>query len=354
MPSPFLATFHIPSPIPATHHLVFLPGNPGCIAYYEAYLAHLSTLLHSKPSGSGVALYGFSYANFSGESKGLIVSLQGQIEFAEREVERYVRGLKREDGDGPVRVILVGHSLGSWIGLEIIRRWREREVRGEEEGREEGQMRIVGYLGVWATVTGLARSPSGRKLAVSSRLVGLFAVDTRGQDYGGYVDPKAKSNANEFREQPLQHIPFLPHVASLVVHFLAALVPTILFFRLVQWVTTFPDDAASITANFLRSPLGVRQSLQMAGEELQAINEDRWSDDIWGAAAPSPGPPRTKLVFHFGGVDNWVSRELRDELIKLRGRGKGKEEEWRPLMSVDESEVPHSFCISEYTHILEG
>lgn len=65
------------------------------------------------------------------------------------------------------RVILVGHSVGAYIGLEILRRWREKGKKGEREVR----MRIMGYVGLWPTVTWIGRSPSGRKLGVSRMII---------------------------------------------------------------------------------------------------------------------------------------------------------------------------------------
>lgn len=83
----------------------------------------------------------------------------------------------------------------------------------------------------------------------------------------------------------------------------------------------------------------------LARDELNEIQDDRWSDDIWGTAkrSASQGP---KLVFHFGAEDHWVSKEVRDELIELRART-GQDDIWRPVMEVDQNGIPHAFCIRE-------
>lgn len=141
-----------------------------------------------------------------------------------------------------------------------------------------------------------------------------------------------------------------------------------------QFVTRLPPEAAAITAAFLESANGVRESLyvikflvnfdavsnnlsggllivqltlcrHMARDEMNMISEDAWDAEIWGAAQASPsGFPRPKLFFLFGKDDHWVSNETRNDLIKIRAG----EENWRPRMEIDEVENwPHAFSISE-------
>ena len=88
----------------------------------------------------------------------------------------------------------------------------------------------------------------------------------------------------------------------------------------------------------------------MARDEMNQIREDRWDEDIWGAATPSLGSPRPKLAFNFGANDHWVDDRTRDKMIALKGR-KGEGETWKAKMMIDEDNIPHSFCISEFAEI---
>ena len=92
----------------------------------------------------------------------------------------------------------------------------------------------------------------------------------------------------------------------------------------------------------------------MAVDELTTITHDAWDHEVWGTATPSPtGVPRTQLFFLFAKKDHWVADETRDELIKARGRGVGEEEDrWKPIMEVDETEIPHGFCVGQYGFLL--
>jgi hypothetical protein len=102
----------------------------------------------------------------------------------------------------------------------------------------------------------------------------------------------------------------------------------------------------------------------MAKDELESITEDNWDDEIWGIEHPDgeSGSAIPKLVFFFGrhvrlpGIqlkkanvmqDQWVSNHIRDELIAARGKGGEDFSSSKPLMLIDENEVPHSFCIGK-------
>ena len=104
---------------------------------------------------------------------------------------------------------------------------------------------------------------------------------------------------------------------------------------------------------------GADGSRHMARDEMAQITADRWDAEIWGAAtatatsisdtSSSKPKPKPKLVFYFGQDDHWVADRYRDELISTRGQTEAGES-WKPKMLVDESGVPHAFCVREYIH----
>lgn len=115
-----------------------------------------------------------------------------------------------------------------------------------------------------------------------------------------------------------------------------------------------PPESASVTTAFLQTKGGVRQALYLAQHEMQTITTDKWDDEIWGVVTDNAKvSERTKLFFLFGTDDHWVADETRDELIAARAAraagGEGGEvgEEGKPFMEIDESGIPHGFCISE-------
>lgn len=107
----------------------------------------------------------------------------------------------------------------------------------------------------------------------------------------------------------------------------------------------------------------------MARDEMQQMTDDKWTEEIWGAAhASSHEHPRPILRFLYAKEDHWIADETRDALVKergvlvgKRGDGDGEEdslleggEEWKPRMEIDEVEGwPHGFCIKHSVPVAE-
>jgi pimeloyl-ACP methyl ester carboxylesterase len=162
---------HRPSPSP-TYIIYFITGNPGLIEYYRTFLTHLYSRLTSSPTANtpnihiyGRSLSGFETSSYPSEATRRPphdppYSLQEQIATSEEELEDVVGRVREEEGSEDVRVILMGHSLGTYISMEILRRQREMK---------DG-LRIVGAILLCPTITDLAKSPNGRKSGVSPPL----------------------------------------------------------------------------------------------------------------------------------------------------------------------------------------
>lgn len=96
------------------------------------------------------------------ESSSRLYGLSEQIEFMERQLGECVRRWRDGDVQGKkkekVKVILIGHSVGAYVAMEILRRWREE--------KDDGTMEIIGGIMLFPTVVDIAKSISGRKLTV--------------------------------------------------------------------------------------------------------------------------------------------------------------------------------------------
>lgn len=80
--------------------------------------------------------------------------------------------------------------------------------------------------------------------------------------------------------------------------------------KLIQLALGFPADGARVTAEFLKSPYGVRQALYMAKDEMEQLSIDKWDDEVWGAAHSSSHPhPRPTLRFLFAKTDHWYVQD---------------------------------------------
>ena len=160
-----------PTSIPST--LIFLiPGNPGLLSYYVTFLSRLSSLLSpsASPFPQRYRVTGTPLANFSPSFTSSLASspplgLEEQVGYVERALLSAVQSCRMErseEGKGKrkhEKVILIGHSVGSYILLEILRRHHAQRNTNDE-------FEIIGGILLFPTVTHLAESPSGLKFSV--------------------------------------------------------------------------------------------------------------------------------------------------------------------------------------------
>ena len=159
--------------------------------YYTAFFSHLSEELTAKQCS--VDIYAHAMANFYDEGQlhiedkdhapHKVLGLRGQIQFVDSKLRDYVKDQVKQhkESQDPVKVILVGHSVGAYIGIEILKTWREldgnatSEANGDQRDRHcdradrraESRVEIVGLIGLWPTITWIGKSVSGRRLGVS-------------------------------------------------------------------------------------------------------------------------------------------------------------------------------------------
>ncbi|KAF2715148.1 hypothetical protein K504DRAFT_457316 [Pleomassaria siparia CBS 279.74] len=320
---PLSSTIHLHPPIstslnptPITYIIYHITGNPGLVEYYRVFLTHLYGLLSDSSASSSPSrifhVYGRSLSGFEVDGHDHARVLNGPPYSLEQQITESLScllDLVKDRGTKDVRVILMGHSVGSYILLEIIRRVREKAAG----------IRIVGGICLFPTVTHIAKSASGRKVT------------------------------------PLVALPAFPLLVSLLAKALTLLVPTSLLGLLIRIFMNFPPDAANVTASFVKSKHGVRQALYMTHDEMLTITDDVWDEEIWGAAKLSEkSDKRPVLRFLFAETDHWVANETRDELIRVRGSMQEDDEVWKPKMEIDfEYGWPHGFCIKHSVPVAE-
>lgn len=140
---------------------------------------------------------------------------------------------KSGDGVGALRVILIGHSLGAYVCMELIRRSREKKKkRSSYDDNDKGIDKepdyiLAGSILLFPTVMELAKSDSG---------VALTKI--------------------------LRWVPQLHVIAHIMIRLLTTLLPTMILRWLIKVVMRGPPvDAVETTTAFLKSPRGVMQAL---------------------------------------------------------------------------------------------
>lgn len=160
--------------------LVFLiSGNPGLIAYYHPFLSLLAQRLtgediedvHAPSQSPSFQIYGCSLAGFEVEpaQKGenqVLSDVEDQICFIQEKLTAVLAKNSQHGVRGKQRVILMGHSVGAYIAMEVLRRHRDGLPNAKSTVNGEGEYDIVGAVMLFPTVKDIAHSPSGRKLTV--------------------------------------------------------------------------------------------------------------------------------------------------------------------------------------------
>ncbi|ETW86912.1 Esterase/lipase/thioesterase, partial [Heterobasidion irregulare TC 32-1] len=195
--------------------LLFIPGNPGLLGFYVPFLSAIW-----KGSAPGLAILAHSYIGHtpgiepvtgrkrSASTVGLHVQIQTIIEVLDDIVVTFGTGTK---------VVLVGHSVGSWLTLQVLKA-RPNVVSGT-------------FL-LFPTITNIADTPNGRLLSW------LF-------------------------HPPL---PRLVSYASFLVRHLPHRILLLLF-------SSWPREQIIVLQSLLQSPSTIWASLSMAHEEMGAIRE---------------------------------------------------------------------------------
>jgi hypothetical protein len=148
----------------------FITGNPGLISYYAVFMHTLSGLLHKSSAipmhFCGSSLPGFGTVTSEPEVESRIpAGIEEQITNTEKLIQKAVKHhegmLSYATDAASTRVILMGHSIGCYILLEILR--RQRAGRSRLDGVE-----IAGGIMLFPTIIDIGKSWNGQIVQVSS------------------------------------------------------------------------------------------------------------------------------------------------------------------------------------------
>ncbi|XP_031285174.1 lipid droplet-associated hydrolase [Pistacia vera] len=101
-----------------TLHVLFIPGNPGVISFYKDFLESLYELLGGRAS---ITVIGHISQTAKDWEHGRLFSLQEQI-------DHKMDFIGQELQNTEVPIILVGHSIGSYISVEVLKRSLEKVI----------------------------------------------------------------------------------------------------------------------------------------------------------------------------------------------------------------------------------
>lgn len=164
----------LPSPSPTPYHIFFLPGNPGLVEYYAKFLSLLHSTLNGAPSTTQFNIAGCSYAGFETErlpaseqnDKHKLYDITEQVTYSLARLKEYInQTTTTKDATTIPKVILIGHSFGTFIIAEMMKRIYTSSSTEEDK---QQNYEIIGNIYLFPPIPDLAKSPRGVKAAVPS------------------------------------------------------------------------------------------------------------------------------------------------------------------------------------------
>ncbi|KAI3394242.1 hypothetical protein diail_2983 [Diaporthe ilicicola] len=301
----------------------FLTGNPGLIDYYEPFLrsvrTHLDAIESKRQHRVAFHVYGRNLAGFDDADHDRPFNTgDNPPHDVEHQVQSCTKHIAAAAGCIPAGrpragqpfddVVLVGHSLGTYLALEVFHRHLH------DPSAAPGLNLRSGVL-LFATVADLAKSPKGVQMDLMRRT------------------------------------PLLGRYAPLVARGLLSLVPAAVLRFVTSRVLGMDPHAAATTTRFLTSRDGVFQALYLGMDEMAVISNEVWAEELWeiGDEAVAHGTDVPKFFIFFGKKDHWVANKCRDEFIGKREEhaareGAPRHKRGRTRIEIDEGNLPHDFC----------
>ncbi|KAG5935316.1 hypothetical protein E4U53_000462 [Claviceps sorghi] len=290
--------------------IYFVCGNPGLIGFYVDFFEALRNLLDASQGHTAYDLYGRNLAGFCDDEHEPFGPDNPPLDVDAQVDAVYGDVASRRTGSGTPYdfVVLMGHSIGAYICVDVF----HRHMRAPRAGAAHLRLRH-GFL-LFPTIASLAASPAGVRFTL---LRGLPTMETHLAWYAGA---------------------------------LLRFVPGALLRCIAANLMGFSRRTAGLVAEWLKSRDGLLQLVHMAKSEMDTVLEDKWEDELWEAASggvhqtdrlSSSSPPRFFLFY--GREDHWVANHVRDEFVERRRAAGGTS------ITVDEGNIPHAFCVGEDT-----
>jgi hypothetical protein len=287
--------------------LYFVCGNPGIVEFYADFFSCLRAQLDKSEHDTAYDIYGRNLLGFHDDDHEPFgpgnepFDLEGQVEGIWADV-----AARKTDAGKPYDfVILMGHSVGAYIAVEVFHR---------QSKSPKPDLHLQNGFLLFPTLTWIQKSPSGRRV------------------------------------MPIQFLPTLEvnlhRIAKVLLFFLSTSTLQYVWERFMG----FSHQSATSLAEWLKSRDGVWQAIHLGQCELRTILEEKWEDELWHAAVPENGDGdkgqdvTPKFFMFYGKHDHWVANHLRDEFIQKRQES---DHPGQPRIAIDEGDIPHAFCTRE-------
>ncbi|EGU12952.1 hypothetical protein RTG_00993 [Rhodotorula toruloides ATCC 204091] len=224
-PADLLRFERIAADKPARLFILFIPGNPGLVSYYRDFLTSLRDALpldlrdYTEMAALGHLRHTPGYKEEQGYRPQDQATLDEQVDAKISFVEELAREYKLGQ-EGSPKLVILGHSIGSWIGMQVLKRVPQH---------------VFALHMLFPTISHMAQTPNGKRL---SPLFSSWALR-----------------------------PVFYSTSAL------SYLPTGLSSRLVSLLTGQSGSGAQTTTQLVSSPETVVAALVMARNELAQVTE---------------------------------------------------------------------------------
>ncbi|KAK4272688.1 hypothetical protein QN277_021207 [Acacia crassicarpa] len=97
-------------------HVLLIPGNPGVVAFYVHFIEFLYEQLGGNASITAIGHISHTMKDWE----------RGRLFSIEEQINHKVVFIREELQNADIPILLVGHSIGAYISLEVFKRWPEK------------------------------------------------------------------------------------------------------------------------------------------------------------------------------------------------------------------------------------
>lgn len=293
--------------------LVFIPGNPGLVDYYQTYLGLIQRRFPTLDVCC-VSHAGFSTAkNDFSHDPSTCYDLEDQVEHKYRIVRDLIS--KKSDPTQKIRLYFLSHSVGAWVVQRLIKR-----LECDEDLTRKFVIEFSGMI--CPTISNIKVSRSGK----------IFTL------LCAYL--------------PLAYI-----ACSVSIFLRAILLESLIRLIISKQLGTRPktkddadacdgfDNALEATYKLVSSPAIIRQIIHLAQDEMVAVNTDDTINDWYFEVFAKS----SDVWVFFAKEDLWVHNKTRDLTLEryLANRN--------VRFDVDgtDANIEHSFCVGQSSEFAE-
>lgn len=302
--------------------LFFIPGNPGLVEFYITYLNLIQEQYpHLEVFGVGHAGYqttgGIMDYNTGNHQ---FYDLNYQIDHKYEIIKKYILDNYDENEDNKVQIYFLAHSVGSYVLQRVTKRLLDCQIL-----HNKFQIKFTGLI--CPTIMDIGKSDNGIKF---KKLFAYLPFVTILLWLAKFLNLFLTNNSikriikNKYIKK--EYAPIKGRDSKQDEHIQDSI-----------------DNSVNGIYNIVKSDRIIKQTLNLAQQELQSINQEQDMNDWYFSNM-------TNVWSFFAVYDYWISDQTRDHLIK---KYHNLDKNIRFELGNEKDAITHSFCVHQSVEFAE-